>query len=295
MTTSSPGFQRVTPGPTFQTTPEASEPPMWWSSSGCERKTDTGLPRAAQTLLKLTPAAMTRTTTSKAAGSGTSISSTWKASLGSPSRSWRMTQAAMVGGSSPGSVSMVEICVRSTAMRREPSPWWLAATRPQHPQDGGQHQDGQRRRDGPDEEGVARGDVAHEPAEVLAEEAGDEGQRQEDRAQQRKPGRARVEPVGVAREVDPDGLAEQLAQVVHAAHRRDEDVVDLAEGVARGLALEAGERLEQLPARREQVALGAQQLLEAEELPAQPGDVAADHVAGVLEGLFLEVVDALGL
>ena len=119
-TTSSPGFQRVTPGPTFHTTPEASEPPMWWSSSGCERKTDTGLPRAAQTLLKFTPAAMTRTTTSKAAGSGTSISSTWKASLGSPSRSWRMTQAAMVGGSSPGSVSMVEICVRSTAMGREP-------------------------------------------------------------------------------------------------------------------------------------------------------------------------------
>ena len=27
-TTSSPGFQRVTPAPTFQTTPEASEPPM---------------------------------------------------------------------------------------------------------------------------------------------------------------------------------------------------------------------------------------------------------------------------
>ncbi len=26
--------QRVTPGPTFHTTPEASEPPMWWSQSG---------------------------------------------------------------------------------------------------------------------------------------------------------------------------------------------------------------------------------------------------------------------
>src|SRR3954449_11578725 len=166
MTTSSPGCQRVTPGPTFQTTPEASEPPMWWSSSGCERKTDTGLPRAAQTLLKLTPAAMTRTTTSKAAGSGTSISSTWKASLGSPSRSWRMTQAAMVGGSSPGSVSMVEICVRSTAMRREPRPW-LPATRPQYPEHGGEQEDGQRGGDRPHQEGMARGDVAHEPAEVL--------------------------------------------------------------------------------------------------------------------------------
>jgi hypothetical protein len=26
------GFQRVTPSPTFHTMPEASEPPMWWSS-----------------------------------------------------------------------------------------------------------------------------------------------------------------------------------------------------------------------------------------------------------------------
>ena len=34
ITTSSPGCQRVTPGPTFQTTPEASEPPMWWPYSG---------------------------------------------------------------------------------------------------------------------------------------------------------------------------------------------------------------------------------------------------------------------
>ena len=75
MTTSSPTCHRVTPGPTFQTIPEASEPPMWWSSSGWERKTETGLPSEAQTLLKFTPAAITRTTTSKACGSGTSISS----------------------------------------------------------------------------------------------------------------------------------------------------------------------------------------------------------------------------
>src|SRR5215210_4383815 len=108
MTTSSPGFQRVTPSPTFQTMPDASEPPMWWSSS-CERKTDTGWPSAAQTLLKFTPAAITRTVTSKAPGSGTSISSSWNASSGSPSRSARITQAAMVGGSSPGCTSSWEI------------------------------------------------------------------------------------------------------------------------------------------------------------------------------------------
>src|ERR671916_2507819 len=114
MMTSSPGFQRVTPGPVFQTTPEASEPPMWWSSSGWERKTETGTPRAAHTLLKLTPAAITRTITSKAPGSGTSICSSWKASIGSPSRSWRMTQAAIVWGSSPGSVLTSVTSVRST-------------------------------------------------------------------------------------------------------------------------------------------------------------------------------------
>src|SRR4051812_42008351 len=116
MTTSSPGLHRVTPGPTFHTIPDASEPPMWWSSSGWYRKTETGLPSAAHTLLKFTPAAMTRTMTSNAPGSGTSISSTRKASSGSPSRSWRMTQAAIVAGSSPGSVSTCATCVRSTAI-----------------------------------------------------------------------------------------------------------------------------------------------------------------------------------
>src|SRR6476659_9810221 len=117
MTTSSPGFQRVTPSPTFQTIPEASEPPMWWpySSWSPYPKTDTGLPSAAQTLLKFTPAAITRTITSKAPGSGTSISSTWKASLGSPSRSWRITQAAIFSGSSPGFTSSLDTSAISTA------------------------------------------------------------------------------------------------------------------------------------------------------------------------------------
>src|SRR5919107_5632578 len=114
ITTSSPGFQRVTPSPTFQTIPEASEPPMWWSSARW-RNTETGWPSAAHTLLKLTPAAITRTMTSNAPGSGTSISSTWKASVGSPSRSCRMTHAAIVSGSSPGSVSTWETWLRSTA------------------------------------------------------------------------------------------------------------------------------------------------------------------------------------
>ena len=41
---------------------------MWWSNSGWELNTDTGWPSAAQTLLKFTPAAITRTVTSKAPG-----------------------------------------------------------------------------------------------------------------------------------------------------------------------------------------------------------------------------------
>src|SRR5215218_5727197 len=114
MITSSPGFQRVMPSPTFHTMPEASEPPMWWSSS-CARKTETGWPSAAQTLLKFTPAAITRTVTSKAPGSGTSISSSWNASSGSPWRSSRITQAAIVGGSSPGSTSSCATCFVSIA------------------------------------------------------------------------------------------------------------------------------------------------------------------------------------
>jgi hypothetical protein len=69
------------------------------------------------------PAAMTRTITSNAAGSGTSISSSWNASSGSPSRSWRMTHAVIRSGSVPGSVSTAAICVTSTAMVLDQTLW----------------------------------------------------------------------------------------------------------------------------------------------------------------------------
>src|ERR671921_456191 len=124
MITSSPGFQRVTPSPTFQTIPEASEPPMWWSNSGWELNTDTGWPSAAQTLLKFTPAAITRTVTSNAPGSGVSISSSWKASSGSPASSLLTGQSMGVAG-----------CYRR---RSEP----VAALEPEQPAepDGEEHQ-----------------------------------------------------------------------------------------------------------------------------------------------------------
>src|SRR4051812_29436170 len=188
MTTSSPGAQRVTPSPTFQTTPEASEPPMWWSSAW-ERKTETGCPSAAQTLLKLTPAAITRTVTSNAPGSGTSISSIWKASIGSPKRSSRMTQAAMVAGSSPGSTSICAIWLTSTAtrapliresvLRRRMVPAPPARLSPpivSAPPEV-RRQERHRQREAAhaeDQEVGARVDRSDEPAEVLAEEARDE-------------------------------------------------------------------------------------------------------------------------
>src|SRR5215212_2031386 len=66
--------------------------------------------------------------TSKAPGSGTSISSSWNAWTGSPSRSSRITQAAIVSGSSPGSVLTSVTSVRSTwAMRSSRSPRSWAA------------------------------------------------------------------------------------------------------------------------------------------------------------------------
>ena len=50
-----PFFTLVTPGPTFHTIPEASDPPMWKSVGSskrpCTSHTFTGMPRAAQTLL----------------------------------------------------------------------------------------------------------------------------------------------------------------------------------------------------------------------------------------------------
>src|SRR2546425_791434 len=102
MTTSSPGFHRFTWSPTFQTMPEASEPAMW-NGSPCILNTLTGLPRAAQTPLKFTPAAITRTSASLGPMGGSSTSSMRMAVAGSPSRSGRMVQASIFSGSTPTS------------------------------------------------------------------------------------------------------------------------------------------------------------------------------------------------
>src|SRR5712692_6205591 len=85
--------------------PDASLPPTWKSYASPARCraaiTSTGTPRAAQTLLKLTPAAITAISTSPRPGVGVVISSTRKAVRGSPKRVWRMTWASIVDGTSP--------------------------------------------------------------------------------------------------------------------------------------------------------------------------------------------------
>src|SRR3954453_18894087 len=181
---------------------------------------------------------MTRTMTSKAPGSGTSISSSWKASLGSPKRSSRMTQAVIVSGSVPGSVATVETCVTSTAIvlekpsgdryrsvlrganhtpdRGDGAPTGRRrsvvaeeASPAEEPQQ--DHGRGDHAADPVAPEGRGRVDVAHERAEVLAEEAGDERQRQESRGDHRQLLGDRVEAVGDGGEVEVQRARQQVA------------------------------------------------------------------------------------
>src|SRR5690348_16801707 len=142
---------------------------------------------------------MTRTMTSNAPGSGTSISSSWKASFGSPSRSSRMTQAAIVLGSSPGSVSIRDTCVKSTATGFRPRSSFVGRARmlpaelfarliTTHVRVGDHHGE-EHAADAQPPEHARRLDVVDHPAEVLAEEAGQEGERQEDRGDHGQAGR----------------------------------------------------------------------------------------------------------
>src|SRR3954469_2366921 len=78
---------------------------------------------------------MTRTTTSNAPGSGTSISSSWNASRGSPSRSRRITHADIVSGRVPGSTPISLTFATSTAMSGSVlrvESWRIVARAPGH-------------------------------------------------------------------------------------------------------------------------------------------------------------------
>src|SRR5215217_1936994 len=293
--TSSPGFQRVTPSPTFQTIPEASEPPMWWSSSWAVN-TDTGWPSAAHTLLKFTPAAITRTVTSKAAGSGTSISSSWNASIGSPWRSSRITHAAMVAGSSPGSTSIsatrlvstamgsILTCNRPPASRSEP----VVALEPHH--DAGERRDGQGQPEAQPEEVVRGVDVADQPAEVLPEEPCEDRPGDEHGAEDRQARRHRVEAVGVGVEVGAGervevvGLARQLARDLR------EVVADVAQVLVRALA-QTGQLADRVRGGQVVIALRARHPQQLTHVLAQPVDRRQLLAARPQEHFALERVD----
>ena len=91
-----------------------------WKSVGspnraCPFVTSIGLPQAAQTLLKFTPDAMTMTSASCGPSSGTSMTSSTIAVVGSPKRSGRTSCACICAGTSPtGGIS--PISYRSVAM-----------------------------------------------------------------------------------------------------------------------------------------------------------------------------------
>ena len=88
-----------------------------------------------------------------------------------------------------------------------------------------------------------------------------------------------------------DGLGEQLAQVVDLVGGDHEVVVDVAERVARDVALEAGQVLEQSPPRASMSRCGIDDLLQAEELGAQLAHAPAVGRLGAHEGDLLEVLD----
>ena len=96
-----------------------------WKSVGSPHRawvfvTSTGIPLAAQTLLKFTPPAITMTSASSGPSSGTSITSSWIACSGSPKRSGRTSCACIFAGTSPIGGSS-PISYRSLPMRYHPS------------------------------------------------------------------------------------------------------------------------------------------------------------------------------
>src|SRR3954447_26560134 len=230
---------------------------------------------------------MTRTQTSKAPGSGISISSIWNASTGSPSRSWRMTQAAIVAGISPGSVSTVAMRSMSTAI----GPGTLLThPGPAEPDDEGGDRD-EFDRKAEDQEVPEGVDVPHQPAEVLAEEPGQEGQRQEDRADHGQPRDPLIQPIGLGREIDVEHAGELVPEGLDAVGDPQQVVVDVAEVVVRAFFVEAGELLEEAARRGEDVALGGDAPAELAELALQRDDLVQALRIVALDDHVLEAVD----
>src|SRR4051794_35877319 len=246
---------------------------------------------------------MTRTMTSNAPGSGTSISSSWNASFGSPSRSSRMTQAAIVLGSSPGSVSTRATCVTSTATVPEPRSFFVGRAR-MLPAElfarlitanvaVGDHDRRDHAAHAEHPERERRVDVPHEPAEVLAEEAGQEGERQEDRGDDRQPRGELVHAQAAHAHPDLEHAGEAIAVGVDLLGDPHEVVVDVAEVVVGLVAAQAGQALDEVTTRREQVALGQDDPADVRELALELEDLREPICSRRAQRLVLHLLDAL--
>ena len=148
-----------------------------------------------------------------------------------------MTHAAIVGGSSPGSTSSLAIWLVSTDMAEAYAR--LRTSRRRLTQNSvsritvGIDERRRRRRAGSRCLAV---DVVHQPAEVLAEEAGHDGVDDEERAADRQPRGDRVEPVGVGVEVGLRERDQVLGLALELARDLDQVVADVAQVGLRALA-----------------------------------------------------------
>ena len=131
-----------------------------------------------------------------------------------------------------------------------------------------------------------------QPLEVLAEEADDEGERQEDRRHHGQLLGDLVEPVGDDREIGVAAAGEQVAVGVDLVGDPDRVVVDVAEVVAR-VGFEAGDFEDVVDPAGEQVALRGDHPAQRDQLAAQRGDLLQLARVGPVEDLAVEPFHAV--
>ena len=126
-----------------------------------------------------------------------------------------------------------------------------------------------------------------EPAEVLAEEAGDQRPDDEERGHHAEPGGGPVHPLGAGVEVDPGERGQVVVLALELAADLREVVADVAQVLARAAA-EAGELEDPLGGGLELVALAGDQPLELVHLLLAPVDAPQQLAPGPLEHVGLE-------
>jgi hypothetical protein len=134
--------------------------------------------------------------------------------------------------------------------------------------------------------------VVHLEAEVLAEEAGQPAQRQEDGGDDRQLLQDDVEPVRDGGQVDVHRAREQVAVRVDQIADPDQVVVDVAE-VPLVLGRHARQRRDAADQARKHVAFGCHSFAQADEQTLHLEDLLELLVACVQERLVLQLVDAV--